>query len=375
MDLISIKMKFLIVTEPDDHHAILVKLALEREGHLVSLLFTADHPTKQKNTFFIDNNKFQWISSDDYNSISDEQYEVVWWRRARKPYIPKNIAHPDDYSIVKRENASFYESLSKTLAPNAWWVNSRDAAYKANSKLLQLKVATDCGLNIPTTLCTNDPERIREFLFKNQSESILYKPLTLNLWYDKKQVKITYTSKLNSSFLPDDALLQLVPGIYQKEIKKKYELRITCFGEYIVSAKLDSQAHLLGKIDWRRIPDDELSVEPYELPNSIKEKIRIFMTKMGLVFGALDFIVTPEGEYYFLEVNEQGQFLWIEDCNPNFYMLDIFVNFLINKSIHFQWDKQKAQHYIQKYSHEIEHIVACQMEQHVHTNEARIYTQ
>jgi len=48
-------MNILIATEPDDHHAILVKLALEKTGHLVDLLFTADHPTKQKNTIFIDN--------------------------------------------------------------------------------------------------------------------------------------------------------------------------------------------------------------------------------------------------------------------------------------------------------------------------------
>ena len=36
------------------------------------------------------------------------------------------------------------------------------------------------------------------------------------------------------------------------------------------------------------------------------------MRKMGLVFCALDFIVTQDDEYVFLEVNEQGQFLWIE---------------------------------------------------------------
>lgn len=362
-------MNILIATEPDDHHAILVKIALEKTGHLVDLLFTADHPTKQKNSIFIDNNNYQWISTDERGSISDDKYEVVWWRRARKPYMPKNVLHPDDYPIATRENASFYESLSKTIATNAWWVNSREAAYKARSKLLQLKIAADCGLNIPTSLCTNDPKKIREFLFK--TKNVIYKPLTLNLWPEKEQIKIAYTSKLNSSDLSDDTLLQLVPGMYQKEIKKNYELRITCFGDYLVSAKLNSQSHSLGKIDWRRIPDEELCIEPYQLPNPIKEKIQIFMHKMGLVFGALDFIVTPEGEYFFLEVNEQGQFLWIEDCNPDFNMLDIFVNFLTNKSINFQWDQQKAQHYILQYAHEIEDIAAYQMEQHVHLNQAK----
>jgi hypothetical protein len=366
-------MNFLIATEPDDHHAILVKLALENAGHSVRLLFTADHPTKQKNTVFIDNNRQQWVSTDECGSISDDHYDVVWWRRARKPYIPKGIAHADDYPIIIRENASFHESLSNTIAANAWWVNSRDAAYRARSKLLQLRVAADCGLNIPTTICTNDPKSIREFLSHNHSEHVIYKPLTINLWHDKNQIKITYTSKLNNSDLPDDALLQLVPGIYQKEIKKSYELRITCFGEYLVAAKLDSQSHSLGKVDWRRIPSEELCITPYELPHSIKEKIRTFMHRMGLVFGALDFIVTPEGEYFFLEVNEQGQFLWIEDCNPNFNMLDIFINFLINKSTKFQWDKQNARHHILQYSHEVEDIVTRQIEQHIQPNQATTF--
>ncbi|OJY51862.1 MAG: hypothetical protein BGO90_15020 [Legionella sp. 40-6] len=361
-------MNILIATEPDDHHAILVKLALEKTGHLVDLLFTADHPTKQRNTIFIDNKNYQWISTDGRSPISNDKHEVVWWRRARKPYIPKNLLHPDDYPIVTRENASFHESLSKTIATNAWWVNSREAAYKARSKLLQLKIAADCGLNIPTTLCTNDPQNIREFLCK--MENVIYKPLTLNLWPEKEHIKIAYTSKLNSSDLSDDTLLQLVPGIYQKEIKKNYELRITCFGDYIVSAKLNSQSHLLGKTDWRRIPDEELSIEPYQLPNPIKEKIQKFMHKMGLVFGALDFIVTPEEEYFFLEVNEQGQFLWIEDSNPDFNMLDIFVNFLTNKSTNFQWEPQKTQHHIIQYADEVEDITAWQMEQHVHLNQA-----
>lgn len=34
--------------------------------------------------------------------------------------------------------------------------------------------------------------------------------------------------------------------------------------------------------------------------------------RLGLRFGALDFLVTPSGEWYFLEVNPNGQWAWIE---------------------------------------------------------------
>ena len=32
----------------------------------------------------------------------------------------------------------------------------------------------------------------------------------------------------------------------------------------------------------------------------------------GLLYGAFDLIVTPEGEHVFLELNPNGQYLWIE---------------------------------------------------------------
>mgnify|MGYP000623536185 CR=1 FL=1 len=37
------------------------------------------------------------------------------------------------------------------------------------------------------------------------------------------------------------------------------------------------------------------------------------MTTLGLEFGALDFVVDGDGNYLFLEVNPNGQWLWLED--------------------------------------------------------------
>ena len=53
-------MKLLITTEPDDFHAIAVKIALEEMEHHVRLYFSADHPSKQSNTVFIDNELYNW---------------------------------------------------------------------------------------------------------------------------------------------------------------------------------------------------------------------------------------------------------------------------------------------------------------------------
>ena len=366
-------MKFLIPTEPDDTHAIFVKIALENMGHEVRFLFMADQPTKLKNSILVDNDTYQWRSTDKYNSIVDNDYDVVWWRRARKPHLPKDSTHPSDYKFVARENALFYESITNTMAPNARWVNSKDAATRANSKLLQLKLAVECGMGIPTTLCSNDPQDIRYFLLKHEGDGVVYKPLCSNFWFEEKNMRIAYTSKLSFLELPTNKLLQLTPGIYQKEIKKKYELRITYFGDYMVAAKLDSQAHVDGKIDWRAIPGREMNIEPYQLPSTLEHQIRAFMKRMGLVFGALDFIVSEDHEYIFLEVNEQGQFLWIEELNSDFKMLDIFIHFLLSTSKSFKWDPKKTDHSMDKYKHQMASLVAQNMRRHIGLNNAKAY--
>ncbi|WP_156115420.1 MULTISPECIES: hypothetical protein [Xenorhabdus] len=39
------------------------------------------------------------------------------------------------------------------------------------------------------------------------------------------------------------------------------------------------------------------------------------MSKLNLRYGALDFIVDENNDWWFLEVNSAGQWLWIEDLS------------------------------------------------------------
>jgi len=48
------------------------------------------------------------------------------------------------------------------------------------------------------------------------------------------------------------------------------------------------------------------------ISNELLETIKKMMSRLHIVFGAFDFILTPEGRYYFLEVNPNGQWYWIE---------------------------------------------------------------
>ena len=48
-------------------------------------------------------------------------------------------------------------------------------------------------------------------------------------------------------------------------------------------------------------------------------------------------ISTPSGDYVFLEVNEAGAFLWLEERLPELHLLDAFCEFLRQGTIAFEW--------------------------------------
>ena len=155
-------MNFLIVTEPDDVHAIYVDLALKSIGHQVINFFSADFPTVQKNSVYIDSREYRCRTANKLGIIEHSGYDVVWWRRPRNPYLDKDKIYIEDYKFYKRENMIFHDSFTHQLAPGAWWINRKEAAIRSNYKLLQLKIASDVGMKIPTTLCSNDFHEIKE---------------------------------------------------------------------------------------------------------------------------------------------------------------------------------------------------------------------
>jgi len=329
-------VKVLIPTKPDDAHAIFVKLALEIKGHEGVIWYTSDFPEQQTHSFSIINNHLNWNSLGADFKIDNDCFDVVWLRRPRKPLIPNSI-HPDDIENAVHENNMFFQTFWQVIAPDALWINPVNNAKIVSCKLLQLKIASEVGLKTPETLVSNDPLKIKEFIQVFNKDRVIYKTLYPLFWLNEKEMRLTYTKEVTLDDLPLDSTLQSTPGIFQRKILKSYELRLTFFGDYVVPVKIHSQVHPKGILDWRHVPTHELVVEKIELPTVIYNSCRKFMKHFGIVFGAFDFIVTPENEYYFLEINEQGQFLWIEDIDPTIKMLDIFTDYLINRNQSYIW--------------------------------------
>jgi hypothetical protein len=107
-------------------------------------------------------------------------------------------------------------------------------------------------------------------------------------------------------------------------------------GGHFVTARLLSQELEATRLDWRAA-GPRLRVEPDRLPPDVEQACRRLMENLGILFGCFDFIVTPEGEHVFLEVNPAGQFLWVEEANPELRLLAPFVDFLLSRDPAFRW--------------------------------------
>jgi len=95
------------------------------------------------------------------------------------------------------------------------------------------------------------------------------------------------------------------------------------------------------------------------------------MQQMSVVFGCFDFIVTPDDEIVFLELNEQGQFLWVEQIVPELCYLDVFAEFIINQTFNFSWKQTGRTLHAQDLDSGAEKIVADNMNKHVYLNQIK----
>lgn len=237
-----------------------------------------------------------------------ESLTAVWWRV--KPYAFTDIVEGSRSlaaGFAEREWRSVLDGI-EMYNPEATWINPRSADIMARNKPWQLQVAMDLGFVIPPTLISNHPQAIGDFI-DDPSTEFVYKVLT---WYVEPPDKMIFTSPIMLSDVsanPDS--IERAPGIFQSRIPKAYEVRATVVGNEILAAHIDSQALVSTALDWRH-DQTSLSYRKWILPDDVAQRLIEMNRRLGLEFGAYDLIVTPDGEYVFLEVNPLGQWLWIE---------------------------------------------------------------
>lgn len=237
---------------------------------------------------------------------------AVWYRRVRIPERkPDMDAGVYDFCI-RESRAALIGMLLGALPPTARWMSDPTAVWAAEHKLLQLRVAQAVGFKVPETVITNDAAEVRR-AFERFDGQMIAKPVRTGYVEVQGQAHAIFTSAVVRSDLDDMRGAELSPVIYQPLIPKRCDLRVTVVGEELFIAEIHSQTNDAAKVDWRKTDDPLLPHQRGSVPPETAAAIRDFMSRLNLTFGALDFVVTPEGELFFLEVNPNGQWLWLDD--------------------------------------------------------------
>ncbi len=239
---------------------------------------------------------------------------AVLYRREAVPQPPSCIHDQDIREYIIQESKSFLDSLSDMT--NCRWVSHPDTILVANRKPLQLQHASALGFTIPRTLITNSPGEAANFI-RNLPGAVAVKSLTgpgitVGQGVEEKSYALYTRGQSVREIIGKIGRVRNCPTVLQEYIEKAFELRITVVGQQTYACAIHSQASPHTKEDWRRYDLEHTPHRSYELPTDMRSRCVQLVHGFGLQFGCIDMIVTPDGSYVFLELNPNGQWLWIE---------------------------------------------------------------
>jgi len=307
----------LVLGSEEDPHVLAVCDFLRKRHADYTIADLQGFPTNSLASLRFDSSVKCIFTRESKQALALDEVGAVWYRRLFPPTIDSAITDQDAKRFTMGECRAFLSGLWSVLSDRPW-MNPYVSNHQAELKLRQLAVAQGVGLTIPETIVTNDVTRVQEF-FERNDRKIIYKPLSSFATDSEfKDGKLTPSKCIYTTLITREALdklapqVKLAPCLFQDYIPKDLELRITVVGDEFFTAAIHSQKSSLSKIDWRKYDLENTPYEPFDLPDDVRSKLRRFMDAFGIIYGAIDCILTPKGEIVFLEVNPGGQWLWVE---------------------------------------------------------------
>jgi hypothetical protein len=271
---------------------------------------------------------------------------TIWFRRVAPLAAFLNIGKSKEFKY-NESITSFRWLLSAVNSESQKKVNDYFCQEKANSKFYQYQLAKTVGLLVPFTEFKNKLEK--------GDAGKIYKPMTTFTWENESNIinKRTRVFELNKAHIEYQGD-KFFPMILQKRIRKDRDVRIVYIGQQMFSMSIKKIVED-DVVDWREC---EIS-KNYEfsnsaIPDSVSVKIKKFMTLANLNFGCIDFVVDGS-DWWFLEVNTQGQWLYMQELGFKENLLGHFCSYLSN-SCQF-YDRKIVNNYVSLDSFEMEHEV------------------
>jgi glutathione synthase/RimK-type ligase-like ATP-grasp enzyme len=238
--------------------------------------------------------------------IVANEIRAAYFRRPGTPQ-PLSAVSPSAHDYCKVEWLQVLQALYWQLEGR--WLNAPQDILGAENKVRQLHEARRIGFNVPPTCITNDANVARQFCAQHPS---IGKPLRQALTVHEGSERVIFTSRVDINDDSDVASVRACPIILQREVAKLYDVRVTVVGERVFATSIDSQSDPDTQVDWRRFSKTTLEHRATNLPGLVAERCIELTRRLNLRFGAIDLVLDQEGEYWFLEINPNGQWGWIE---------------------------------------------------------------
>ena len=329
-------MKIIVLAHPKDDHAAPVCWALEQAGYQASCWSGVSWTEPERASLLV--NEFPSIQLGAHRL---EQGDVIWLRQSEHQASDHQASdhqvsdhQVSDHPTMEQEkdgqpSPSFFDELAymfESLPVRC--VNPYSAVRMVQNKAVQLRLARKSGLKVPETLFSNSAAAVRKFFDRHPTDAIC-KAFAAHVWQQQgsTDISVTETFCLNREELPaDDEVFTYAPAIYQEKVSKQFDVRMVLMGERVYSFAVRTPANSL---DWRH--DAALRnvvVECVDTPPDVERGIIDFVRQTGVCTGSLDLAVDHKGDWWFLEINEQGQFLWLDYLCPQARLLEKFCAFL-----------------------------------------------
>jgi ATP-GRASP peptide maturase of grasp-with-spasm system len=251
--------------------------------------------------------------------------DAVWYRKGRNwlcdHFYPVTVAGHAYFSAylnhkIKQEEATLAAYLHHLIENT---VPVLGTAGKGNlNKLLVLRAARETGLLIPDFYVTDHRAGVDQVL--DQTPDLITKAMSDGLYcFEETQTRtgyFSYTEQLNS-VMTAGLPAHFSPSFLQKNIAKKFEVRVFFLEGKCYSMAILSQADEQTKTDFRKYNEKKPNrYVPFILPREIEDKINRLFDKLELNTGSADLLVDQDDDFYFLEINPVGQFGMVSGpCN------------------------------------------------------------
>jgi glutathione synthase/RimK-type ligase-like ATP-grasp enzyme len=249
-----------------------------------------------------------------YDGKPLENINAVWDRRPT-PIKEVNLEPVDPaFEEYSRDSIGLLGGQMYTAFRDALWISDRNAVRRAETKSHQLALAAKLGFLVPDTIFTSDPIQAEAFV-KGRNASII-KPFA-PFGPMAEQDRLVFLSR---QVTPDSDInyeqLHLGPAIFQEAVDVEEDLRISVVGNEVYAAAIEADTekdNKLGIRDWRlsNFEGTQL-IEARTLPPDITQKCVQLVESLGLQFGAIDMILDKNGKYWFIEINPNGQWAFVE---------------------------------------------------------------